>query len=341
MLLDVDTEHPHYEKLKNIEQYIQNAAGLTKQLLGFSRGGKYEVKPVNLNELMEKSSEMFGRTKKEIRLHSKLQEDIWIVEADQGQIEQVLLNLYVNAWQAMPNGGDLYLETENVMLDPLFVKPYGIDPGNYVKLSVSDTGMGMDNATKQRIFDPFFTTKKMGRGTGLGLASAYGIIKNHNGIIRVDSQKGDGATFNIYLPRSQKEPIKEIQVAEKFLTGEETILLVDDEEMIIDVGKVMLSTLGYNFFVAKSGKEAVGIYKQNQDQIDMVILDMIMPDMNGQETYDHLHGINPDVKVLLSSGYSINDQTKDLLVNGCNGFIQKPFNIKQMSVKIREVLDKD
>ncbi|TET83297.1 MAG: PAS domain S-box protein [Desulfobacteraceae bacterium] len=340
MLLDVDPSHPHYEKLRNIEQYIQNAAGLTKQLLGFSKGGKYEVKPVSLNELIEKTSEMFGRTKKEISIHLKFQEDIWIVEADQGQIEQVLLNLYVNAWQAMPNGGDLDLETENVMLDQVFVKPYGIEPGNYVKISVNDTGVGMDNATKQRIFDPFFTTKKMGRGTGLGLASAYGIIKNHGGIIKVDSNKGDGATFNIYLPRSQKELIKEIQVAEKFLKGEETILLVDDEDMIIDVGKAMLRTLGYNFFVAKSGKEAVEIYKQKQDKIDMVILDMIMPDMGGQETYDHMHGINPDVKVLLSSGYSINDQTKDLLVNGCNVFIQKPFNIKQMSVKIREVLDK-
>ena len=156
---------------------------------------------------------MFGRTKKEISINSKFQEGIWIVEADQGQIEQVLLNLYVNAWQAMPSGGDLNIETENVMLDQEFVKSYGIEPGNYVKLSVSDTGVGMDNATKLRIFDPFFTTKKMGRGTGLGLASAYGIVKNHGGIIKVDSNKGSGATFSIYLPRSQRELIKEIQVA--------------------------------------------------------------------------------------------------------------------------------
>ncbi|UCF86206.1 MAG: PAS domain S-box protein, partial [Desulfobacteraceae bacterium] len=311
MLLDIDPGHPHHEKLKNIEQYIQNAAGLTKQLLGFSRGGKYEVRPVSINELLEKTSQMFGRTKKEISIHSKLQEDIWIVEIDQGQIEQVLLNLYVNAWQAMPGGGDLYLETKNTMLDQSFVKPYGIEPGNYIEISVGDTGVGMDCATKQRIFDPFFTTKKMGRGTGLGLASAYGIVKNHSGVIKVESNKGEGAVFTIYLPRSQKGLQKAIQVDEVVLKGEGTILLVDDEDMIIDVGKAMLKTLGYKFLLAKSGKEAVEIYKHNQEKIDMVILDIIMPDMGGQETYDRLYKINPDVKVLLSSGYSINGQARE------------------------------
>ena len=340
MLLDTKPSHPYYEKLKNIEEYIQNAAGLTRQLLGFSRGGKYEVKPVNLNELMKKTSQMFGRTKKEISIHTKFQEDIWTVEVDQGQVEQVLLNLYVNAWQAMPGGGDLYLETKNVMLDRSFVKPYGIIAGNYVEISVRDTGVGMDNATKRRIFDPFFTTKKVGRGTGLGLASAYGIIKSHSGIIKVESRNAEGATFNIYLPRSQKQITKESPVNEEILKGEETILLVDDEDMIIDVGKAMLSTLGYSFLLAKSGKDAIKIYERNQDNIDMIILDMIMPDMSGQETYDRLYKINPDLRVLLSSGYSVNGQAKDLLDRGCNEFIQKPFDLQQLSRKIRKILNK-
>jgi len=340
MLLKSDASHPHYEKLKTIEDYIRNAAGLTKQLLGFSRGGKYEVKPANLNDLVEKTSQMFGRTKKEITIHLKLPEDIWNVEVDQGQIEQVLLNLYVNAWQAMPDGGNLYLQTENVTLDLPEVTPYGLEPGNYVKISVTDTGVGMDDATQERIFDPFFTTKKMGRGTGLGLASAYGIIKNHRGIIDVESEKGLGATFNLFLPRSRKDVVKESHAAEGILKGSEMILLVDDEDMIIDVGRALLTSLGYQCLVAKSGREAIRIYEKNQETIDMVILDMIMPDMGGKETCDRLYQIDPDVRILFSSGYSIDSQAKDLLEMGCSEFIQKPFDIKQLSLKVRAVLKK-
>ncbi|MEA3358330.1 MAG: PAS domain S-box protein, partial [Thermodesulfobacteriota bacterium] len=199
MLLNKDSGHRDYEKLKNIEQYVQNGAELTKQLLGFARGGKYEVKPADINELVRKSSEMFGRTKKEINIHQKYQENVWTMEVDKGQIDQVLLNLYVNAWQAMPGGGDLYVQTENITLDENYVKPFNIPHGRYVKISVTDTGLGMEEEIRQRIFDPFFTTKEMGRGTGLGLASAYGIIKNHGGIINVYSEKGEGTTFNIYL----------------------------------------------------------------------------------------------------------------------------------------------
>ncbi len=190
MLLEMDTAHPHYAKLKNIEQYVQNASDLTKQMLGFARGGKYEVKPTDMNDLVKKSSDMFGQTKKEITIHTKYQEDIWTVEIDQGQMNQVLLNLYVNAWQSMPGGGDLYLETKNIVLDETYVKPLGVSSGNYVKISVTNTGVGMDEDTKHKIFDPFFTTKKMGRGTGLGLACPFGKpaqgkkrVKNAMGLI--------------------------------------------------------------------------------------------------------------------------------------------------------------
>ena len=341
MLLNTDSHHPHFEHLKGLEEYIKSASDLTKQLLAFARGGKYEVIPTDLNEIIRKGSEMFGRTKKEITIIRKNRENIWTVEVDRSQIDQVMLNLYVNAWQSMPGGGELYLETENVMLDDDFVKPYEVDPGKYVKVSVTDTGVGMDKATQERIFDPFFTTKEMGRGTGLGLASAYGIVKNHGGILEVSSKKGAGAVFSIFLPASEKEVIKDKELSSEIMTGDETILLVDDEDIIIDVGTELLMQMGYEVLSAKSGNESIKLYKANQDKIDMVILDMIMPEMDGGETYDNMRQINPDIKVLLSSGYSIDGQATEILKRGCSGFIQKPFNIEKLAEKIREILNNE
>ena len=360
VLLDTDSSLAHHERLRNIEQGVQSGADLTKQLLGFARGGKYKVRSTDLNELTKRNSDVFGRTKKEITIHARYQKDIWSVEVDQGQIEQVLLNLYVNAWQAMPGGGDLYLETENVTLDKAYLKPFGLEPGRYVKISITDTGVGMDEATQQRIFEPFFTTKEMGRGTGLGLASAYGIIKNHGGIINVYSERGKGTTFNFYLPASEKMVVEEEKVAVEVLKGTETVLLVDDEEVIIDVGGEILKTLGYRVLVARGGKEAIEIVSKahrakSKEQEgkeryapsavppapDMVLLDMVMPDMGGGETFDRMKEINPDIKVLLSSGYSIDGQATEILKRGCDGFIQKPFNLMDLSQKVREILDKD
>ena len=339
MFLDTDSDHPHYEHLKGIEDIVESGAGLTKQLLGFARGGKYEVKPTSLNDLIDKTAHLFGRTKKEITLHTSYQKDIWPSEVDRGQIEQVLLNLYVNAWHAMDGGGDLYLRTRNVTLEKKDVTPLGVAPGNYVKISVTDTGVGIDEETQRRIFEPFFTTKEMGRGTGLGLASAYGIIQNHGGVIVVDSKEGKGTTFNIYLPASAKKIPKEEDRPTTVLRGTESVLLVDDEDMIIDVGQEILEEMGYKVFLARSGKEAVETYAKNKHKIDMVILDMIMPDMGGGEAYDRMKEVDPNVKVLLSSGYSIEGQASDILARGCNGFIQKPFSVKQLSHTIRQVLD--
>jgi PAS domain S-box-containing protein len=341
MAFDLKSDHPHSERLKNIEKYVQSGADLTKQLLGLAKGGKYEVKPLDVNDVMEKSSEMFNRTKKEIRIHSDFQKDLWNVEADRSQIEQVLLNLYVNAGQAMPEGGELYLKTENVILDDSYTQYFSLKGGDYVKISVTDTGTGMDDNIKKRIFDPFFTTKDIGRGTGLGLASAYGIIKNHGGIINVYSMIDKGSTFNIFLPASTKEVKKDMSVNQKTLKGTGTILLIDDEEMIIDVGSQILASLGYMPLLAKSGKEAIDVYEKNKDRIVMVILDMIMPGMGGGETYDRLKSIDPEIRVLLSSGYSIDGQASEIIDRGCNGFIQKPFNVIQLSRKIREVLGEE
>jgi len=338
-LLDLDPSHPHYERLKRIEEQVRSGADLTKQLLGFAAGGRYEVKPADMNDILEKSSSMFGRTKKEISIHRKYGKDLWSVEVDRGQMEQVFMNLFVNAWQAMPGGGELYLETENVLLDDEQAIPYSVRPGKYVKISVSDTGTGMDEKTRERIFDPFFTTKEMGRGTGLGLAMVYGIIKGHKGMINVDSEPGHGTTFSIYLPASEKEVVTEKTETGTITMGTETILLVDDEKMVLEVSKEMLESLGYRVYAAGSGQEALAVYMEKRNEIDLVILDMIMPGISGGETFDRLRGINSAVRVLLSSGYSITGQARDILNRGCNGFLQKPFHLEKLSGKVREILD--
>ena len=337
MLLDISEKHDFYEKLKNMEEYIQRGVALTRQLLGMARGGKYEVKPHDINTIVAHSAKMFGRTRKEITIHEKYQEDISAVELDRGQIEQVLFNLFINAAQAMPAGGEIYLKTENVLLGVDSGNPHEVKPGKYVKISVTDTGVGMDEETCQKIFDPFFTTKEMGRGTGLGLASAYGIIKHHGGFIDVESEVGSGTSFYIYLPESDRAVKEDFQPQETAYKGTGTILLVDDEEMVVDVGKQMLERLGYEVLTAASGRDAVDIYKQNRDKIDLVLLDMIMPDMGGGETFDLLRQVNPEVKVILSSGYSIEGKAQDILSRGCNGFIQKPFSLNKLSQKLKDI----
>ncbi len=342
ILNDLDPDHNYYNKLKNIEKQVKSGAELSAQLLGFARGGKYDVKPTDINKLLKKSAEMFGRTKKEIIIREKYAADLWTVKVDQGQIEQVFLNLFVNAWQAMPDAGDIYLETSNVVFSKSYTKPHDVKPGKYVRMSFTDTGIGMDGETASRVFDPFFTTKGVERGTGLGLASAYGIVKNHGGMIHVYSEKDHGSTFNIYLPAVdvRAEPISFHDEEEVKHGKEEAILLVDDETIILDVSEDMLKTLGYKVFLASGGNEAIEIYRENKDKIDLVILDLIMPDMGGGETYKVLKSINPDIKVMLSSGYNISGEAAEIMKQGVNDFIQKPFTMTKLSHKIRNVLEK-
>jgi PAS domain S-box-containing protein len=339
MLIDTEESHPYFEHLTGIEEYVKSAASLCSQLLGFARGGKYEVKPTDLNKLIKEQNRMFGRTKKEIHILEKFEENLWVAEVDQGQINQVLLNLYVNAWQAMPGEGNLYVQTDNITITETYSKPYHVEPGRYVKISVTDTGVGMDEETQQRIFDPFFTTKEKGRGSGLGLASVYGIVKSHKGFINVYSEPGEGTTFNIYLPASEAQLITEKKPPRELLRGSEILLLVDDEEMITSVGSRMLKRLGYHVITARGGIPAIKTYRKHEHEIDLVILDMIMPDLSGAETFEVLKKINPGVKVILSSGYSIDGQAAEILERGCKGFIQKPFNMKTLSQKLRKTLD--
>ena len=273
MLMETDAHHSNYEKLKTMEKYVRQGADLSKQLLGVGRGGKYEVKPTDLNVLIQNEIQMFSRTRKEIRVHQTYEKDLLWVSVDRGQMAQVLLNLCINASHAMPGGGDLYVQTENADLVEDHLRPFQLASDRYVKISLTDTGVGMDEETRQRIFEPFFTTKEMGRGSGLGLASVYGIVKNHGGIIKVSSEKDHGTTFNIYLPAmkngdfwGESEPKKKTHI----LKADVTILLVDDEEMILEIGKAFLEKMGCHALTAQNGREALAAYEKNIEKIDMV-----------------------------------------------------------------------
>jgi two-component system, cell cycle sensor histidine kinase and response regulator CckA len=340
MLLKTDLGHPNYVRLKNIEKAVESGSKLNSQLLGYAREGRYEVKLLDINQLVTEILDTFAVTKRELRLHRELAEDIWTIMGDKGQLDLVMLNLFINAAEAMPRGGNFFVKTEKATDQSLNDKPYHVKPGNYVLITLRDTGVGMDEKTMERIFDPFFTTKGLSEGTGLGLASVYGIIKAHKGYIDVKSKKGQGTTFSIYLPASGKKLKEEHERSSEIMPGPETVLLVDDEEMILDVGSQMLETLGYRVLTARGGKEALDVYRENIDSICIVILDMIMPDMGGDKTYERLKEINPAVRVLLSSGYSIKDRVHQIMLRGCDSFIQKPFRMKSISQKIREILDK-
>jgi len=334
-----DASHPNHKKLKSIENHVQSGAELTRQILGFAKPGKGHAKPVNVNELLKETSSMFGRTKKGISIKARLQTDVWSTEVDEGQIKQVLLNLYVNAWQAMPNGGAIHLETKNVAVRGHNARNMGLAPGRYVKICVADTGIGMDKDTQQRIFEPFFTTKKRSHGTGLGLASVYGIVMSHEGAIQVFSSKGKGTTFVICLPAAQGKAMIDSEKPNK-PARTETLLLIDDEEGVLEVTREMLESMGYRVMIARSGPEAIEVFGKNKDDIDLVILDMLMPGMSGRVTLDHMMRLDPNVSVLLSTGCGLKGQAEKDLERDCNGFIQKPFNLEQLSERIKAVFSR-
>ncbi|MDY6880573.1 MAG: response regulator [Thermodesulfobacteriota bacterium] len=343
MLLKTDSRNPQIGMLHNIEQQIQNGSKLSKQLLGYARKGRYKVETVDLNKLIKQTANMFGRSHKEINVHLDLSQDLFKIEADQEQIEQVLFNMYMNAADAMPKGGDLFLHTENESHSQTSDRLNDPWPGRYVMLSIKDRGKGMDEETMEHIFEPFFTTKEMGmsKGTGLGLASVYGIVTGHQGHIDVVSEPAQGSTFTIYLPGKKETSREQISIEKsKGSTSSDrpTVLLVDDEDTIREVAQKLLEGMGYKVLTARNGKESIRIYKEHIDDINIVLLDMIMPIMGGGKTYDRLKQINPDVKAILLSGYTIDGEAGDILKRGCNDFIQKPFNIKELSQKIQNVL---
>ncbi|MFZ0134677.1 MAG: PAS domain S-box protein [Desulfobacterales bacterium] len=340
MLLGILPTHPFHNWLKNIEERIQNGARLTSQLLGYARKGRYEVKPLSLNRIIRETTEAFGRVKRDIVIELNLNDDAPGIRADKGQIEQVLLNLFVNAADAMPEGGRLTIETAIKSRKQMKGGPYKPKAENYVQMTVSDTGIGMDKQTQGRIFEPFFTTKEMGSGTGLGLASVYGIVKAHGGYIDVASKPGVGTRFTIFFPTTRQKISETPKNPDKRPKKNGTILLVDDEPDILEIGAMVLQKMNYQVLEARNGPEAVRLYSENKDDIDLVILDLVMPTMNGSQVYDRLKEIDPDVRVLLCSGYSIEGRAKDIIDRGCDDFIQKPFTYKKLTEKLDEILSR-
>lgn len=339
MRLDLGENHAHARYLAGIDAEIRRAANLTRQLLAFARGGKYEVRPIDINALIQSGIELFSRTHKEITIETDLQENVAAVVADSSQLENVFLNLFINAGDAMLNNGRLEIRTEAIALDDAQAGQHRLPTGEYIRISVTDSGMGMDEATRKRIFEPFFTTKTINRGTGLGLASAYGTIRNHNGHLTVRSQPGKGATFVIYLPTAGEKAAIIVKEGLKVQKGFETLLVVDDEPVVRRTVTKMLEHLGYTVLEAANGEEAIARFRKDRDRIDLVILDMTMPGLDGGETFDRLQALDADVKVLLASGYSLQGKAEAIIKRGCGGFIQKPYTLMDFSNTLRTLLD--
>ncbi|WP_022664429.1 response regulator [Desulfospira joergensenii] len=332
-----------FKRLSNIDEYVASGAEMARQLLGFAQKSFREANLINLNYLLKMSAKMFSRTKKDITIDQRLEKNLWGSVVNEGQIKQVLLNLYVNAWQAMPKGGKIIISSENVHIESSQLREFGLEKtGPYVKISVSDTGIGMDKDTMLQIFDPFFTTKERGQGTGLGLATAYGIIKSHEGCFQVSSEPGRGSSFMFYVPAQEtavKTGGRAADEDEKIISGKGSVLLVDDEKGVIEVCSEMIKTLGYKVIPAGSGLEAVRIVEKSGADIDLVILDMVMPEMSGYETYEMMKKIRPGIRVLVSSGYSREEEINEMLEKGCNDFILKPFDVAMLSEKLDSVFN--
>ncbi|MGD8242062.1 MAG: PAS domain S-box protein [Desulfobacterales bacterium] len=341
LLLDTEEGDPRLEEFRKIQEHVENGSQLTSQLLGYARKGKYRIRGLDLNELVTRTVASFRKTHPHITIAANRGADLYTIAGDRGQLNHVLLNVFKNAADAMPDGGELFVKTMNVNDGQIRRRNYKIKPGEYVLTMVADTGVGMEQKIRRRIFEPFFTTKELGRGTGLGLASAYGIIKGHGGYIDVDSQRGYGTTFFIYLPASSRK-IEEIGYKDQsVIQGSGCILVVDDEPSVLDISARMLKKLGFQVLEACSGRDAIRVFRENLGKIDLVILDMIMPDLGGGEVYDHIRDIQPDVKAILATGYSIDGEAARILKRGCDGVIQKPFSIDRLSRIIHSVLKSD
>ena len=335
---DTDPRHPHHQRLTTIQSLVTSGSKLTRELLGFARAGRYEVRPIDINQLVREAAETFATTRREIRVHLNLTDRLLRAKADRGQLDQVLLNLFINSAEAMPSGGELFLESGITYHTALEGRQYRPKPGRYIWISIRDTGVGMDEATQRRIFEPFYTTKGLSGGTGLGLASVYGSIKAHGGYVDVASELGMGSTFTLYLPATEEEVFAAEDTKGEIILGKGTVLIVDDDEAVLEACASILSYLEYTPIRVATGRQAVEVFRDRSTEIDLVVLDMILPDIGGGEVYDSLRAIDPEVKVLLASGYSLDGAAQSILKKGCDDFIQKPFTIGQLSKKMGTIL---
>jgi PAS domain S-box-containing protein len=336
-------DDPLHTNLVEIEKASTRAATLTRQLLAFSRKQMLQAKVLDLNTVVREMDKMLQRLiGEDIELLTLLKPDVGQINADPGQIEQVLMNLVVNARDALPKGGKITIETGNAILDETYAhKHTGVQPGRYVVLTVSDDGHGMDAEIQKRVFDPFFTTKAVGKGTGLGLSTVYGIVKQSEGNISVDSEKGKGTTFKIYLPRVDKG-VEARQSSPEVLAvpvGSETVLLVEDEDQLRNLSIEILKECGYEVISAENGEEGLRICKEFEGRIDLMITDVVMPHMNGRELAEQVGRLRPETKVLYMSGYTDDAIIRRRILEDEMSFIQKPFRPDALALRVRELLD--
>ncbi len=338
--MKVSEADPIYNALSVIENSAEKAGELTQQLLGFARKGKYVVEPLNLNQIVAEVYKIITRTfDRSIEVKTVSEGRLWTIEGDRSQLEHVVLNLCLNARDSMPAGGDLLISTSNVEISEGDAVRLSGTAGRFAVVRVSDQGMGMDDEVKKRIFEPFFTTKEKGKGTGMGLAMVYGVVKNHDGFITVESEIGKGSAFTVYLPAVEKEAGTNKQPEKALPRGKGTVMIVDDEDFVRTFAKETLERLGYKVIEASCGKEAVSIYASGDKKIDLVILDLIMPKMGGEETYRELKKKDRLVKILISSGYGLGERTKEIMKDPCVlGFIQKPYSISEIAETVKKAL---
>ncbi|MBW2097137.1 MAG: PAS domain S-box protein, partial [Deltaproteobacteria bacterium] len=343
-LMDLQENAPAYFSVQQMRKAGRKAAALTRQLLAFSRRQTIEPEIINLNQILMESEKMLRRLiGEDIDFLTVYEQEPWHVYMDPGQVDQVVMNLVVNARDAMPKGGKLTIETTNVELDDHYFHEHGVEsaPGHYVMIAVTDTGSGMDRETQSRIFEPFFTTKEMGRGTGLGLSTVFGIVKQNNGHVWVYSETGKGTTFKVYLPRSEKQGtmVKKEALSSSQIQGDETILLVEDDKALRDLATRMLEGFGYTVLPARHGNEALKLGNDHPDAIHLLLTDVVMPGMDGRDLAEKLQSERPDIKLLFMSGYTDNAVAHHGVLDTGLSFIQKPFAASALARKVREVLD--
>jgi two-component system, cell cycle sensor histidine kinase and response regulator CckA len=344
LLLDRDEKDPAYDDLQKIMQSARNGAEMVQRLLVFSRRAETNPVPLDLNRQVRNTEPLLSHTlPKMIRIEMRLDDDLGLVRADPAQMDQIVMNLAINAKEAMPDGGILTLETTNVTLKSEFCARHpGVAPGDYVLLSISDTGQGMGKEIQDRMFDPFFTVKGWDsrKGTGLGLPVVLGIVQHHGGCIECLSEVGKGTTFNIYLPKFTAEPLSDqADSRDVSALGTETILLVDDEDLVRELGERILTKSGYRVLMARNGREALDIYKQHQPDIALVILDLIMPEMSGKECLRELVKIDPQVRVIVSSGHSDSEDPHEVPHEFVRASVKKPYLMRQLLETVRSALD--
>jgi two-component system cell cycle sensor histidine kinase/response regulator CckA len=344
LLQEAVNDQPELKRYtENIMTATTRASDLTTQLLAFARKGKYQAIPVNVHMTIQEVIQLLKHSiDKRIRLNTSLRAEAPVIRGDPTQLQNALLNLALNARDAMPMGGELCFATRVVNLDKRYCagSPFELQPGKFIRISVTDMGVGMDDETQKHIFEPFFTTKPDGKGTGMGMAAVYGTVKNHRGAIAVSSHVGRGTTVHLLLPQITGKVSAGTAPAEKSIVAQDSlhVLLIDDEEMIRDVGRAILKSLGYKASLCADGEEAVSLYKKRWKEINLVILDMVMPGMGGMQTFIELKKVNPKIKAILSSGYGADSQVREILNAGVQGFIQKPFRRKDLAEKILQVL---